>query len=106
MDENTKEARVQIALDGEYSAAELEELIRHLAKTRAAMLPSVPGEPPTSFDTDALQEIDPLFKIRALVGGGVRIWLRNEGYGWLPFTLSATGISSLAKFIGKPTKAH
>jgi hypothetical protein len=106
MEPKSKEARVQLKLDGEYSAADLEELIQHLAKMRAAMLPAVPNEPPTSFDTDALQDVDPMYRIRSLVGGGVRIWLRNEGYGWLPFTLSATGISKLAQFLGKPVKGH
>lgn len=107
MEQKPREARVHITLDGEYNAAELQEVIENLARTRAAMLPSVSDEPPTSFDEHALQQVDPVFKIRALVGGGARIWLRNEGYGWLPFTLSAAGISNLGKFLAKRGgKAH
>ena len=88
-----------IKLNGEFEAAELEEIIRDLAKVRAGMLPAVPTSPDT--DCEPLEQCEPLFKIRTLAGDGVRIWLRNEGFGWLAFTLTANDLASLRTFLGE-----
>lgn len=91
---------VRIELNGTFSATELEEVISDLAATRATLQPEVPATPPTLV-TDAQVETETLFKIRTLATGGVRIWLRHVGYGWLGFTLSPTQRTEFVEFVQK-----
>lgn len=93
-------AKVQIA--GEFSANELEEIIIELAKVRSGMEPAVPPTPEADLDREVLVQDDPLFTVRTLAGGGLRIWLRNEGTGWQAFQLSEDQRKRLAEFLNQP----
>jgi hypothetical protein len=90
-----------VALNGTFTAQELEEIIATLAQTRAGMQPAVPQEPPTGLETSVPEQESPRFRIRTRAGGGLRIWLRSGGYGWLAFSLTADQRRELVEFIGK-----
>lgn len=94
-----EQSKARIVLDKECDAGELEELIRNLALARAAMSPAVPDEPP--IDGDALVEENALFRIRTLANGGLRVYLRSEGIGWIAFSVDAEARERLADFLGK-----
>jgi len=91
--------KVTIALNGEFSASDLEEILRDLAAQRADMAPAVPVE--LSPDAEVLEETDALFSIRTRLGGGLRIWLRHTGFGWIPFSLSAATRADLREWLGR-----
>ncbi len=97
-----EQGKVRISLEGEFSATELEEIIGQLAQARAATGPAVPLSPPTEMHPrDILVQDETKFAIRKLANGGLRFWLRNEGIGWLAFTMTATDATSLREFLLK-----
>lgn len=98
-----EEAKVRIALNGEFSAPELEEIIRNLAEARAGTLPAVPMQPPSQLGADKqlLLQDEAEYAIRKLATGGLRIWLRNEGIGWLAFTLPKASADGLREFLSQ-----
>lgn len=95
--------KTRIELEGEFTAAELDEILRDLAKARAGLSPPVPDQPPTvlAADEDVLVQEEARFAIRTLANGGLRIWLRNEGLGWLAFTITPAQTLSLRQFLGQ-----
>jgi hypothetical protein len=94
--------KVKVHLDGEFSASELEGIIHRLAQARASLLPAVPRDPPSiASDAEALVQEEAEFRVRTLADGGLRIWLRNEGLGWIAFTVSRRDRDSLAEFLSK-----
>ena len=97
------ETKLRIELNGDFSAPQLDEILRDLAKARAGMLPAVPEHPPSllSADEEILLQDEAKFDIRALLNGGLRIWLRNEGLGWLAFTLTPAHATSLRVFLSQ-----
>ena len=96
------EGKVQISLNGEFTAAEVEEIIADLAKARAGTAPAVPMEPPTALHPrEILVQDEAAFTFRKLATGGIRVWLRNEGIGWLAFTLSAKHAAGIREFLNK-----
>lgn len=102
MDEKTERGTtVKIDLNGEFTASEMDEILRDLGTARAGMLPAVPLGPPTSLDAEVMLQDEALFKVRTLVDGGARIWLRSEGFGWLAFTLPPADVLGLREFLGK-----
>jgi len=93
--------KVRIKLEGEFTATELEEIISDLAKARASLEPEVPRQPPSpTSEQEVLVQEETEWSIRRLVTGGLRIWLRNEGLGWLAFTLTADQATGLRQFLG------
>jgi len=97
--------KVTISVAGTFTAAELEEVIRDLAETRAGMTPPVPSTPEAAGT--ALVQADSSVKVRSLVDGGVRVWIRNEGIGWIALTVSAEKREGLANFLaGKGGDTH
>jgi len=93
--------KVTISLNGEFTAAELEEVIQELAAARSSMDPPVPLTLPISGDAPVVLQENSSFTIRTLVDGGLRIWLRSEGMGWMAFQLSASRREELFAFLGK-----
>ena len=95
-------SKIPLQVNGEFSAAELEEIIRELAVARAGMDPPVPLDPPSEgAEGDVLEQQQAQFSIRTRADGGLRIWLRSEGIGWMAFTLSAAARKDLLAFLGK-----
>jgi hypothetical protein len=102
MDKEEEHQKVKINLNGEFTAPELEDIIAELGKARAGMLPAVSKEPPSvESNVDVTVQEETLYSIRTLVSGGVRIWLRNEGFGWLGFTLTPADKEGIRDFLGK-----
>jgi len=91
--------KARIALNGEFSAQELEDVLRELASVRAGLHDAVPSTPPT--EAGVLEQPNPLHIFRTLANGGVRIWLRHEGFGWIAFTLSAQERAGISEFLAK-----
>lgn len=91
---------VKIALNGEFTATELEEILRDLMQARAGMTPPVPMQPPgQDQDAQVLVQDETSFIVRTLASGGLRFWLRNEGIGWLALAVPKTTAEGLATFL-------
>ncbi|HZH42768.1 MAG TPA: hypothetical protein VEY50_01600 [Lysobacter sp.] len=98
--DTTRPRRVHITLLGEFTADEIESLIRKLAVTRAGMDPPVPDTPPTAQTPgEVLVHEDASFSLGELDDGGVRVWLRSDGAGWLAFTLTKSDIDGIVAYI-------
>lgn len=94
--------KARIGLSGEFTADEVEELLMGLAKLRSGMLPEVPQEPPgIDSPKELLPQPDASFRIRTRSNGGLRVWLRHAGFGWIPFELGADEAKALHEFLGK-----
>ena len=100
MSTSGKAAKVSINLNGDFSASEIEEIIRELAKARSGLLPSVAAQPPEEHG-EVLVQSDTKVSLRTLANGGIRIWLRNDGIGWIAFSLSAQDREGLTEFLGQ-----
>lgn len=101
MTEEESSLTATIALNGSFTAADMDEIIADLARARASLFPGVPNQPPTNLDAPMLEQHEPQFRIRTLAAGGLRIWLRHEGFGWIAFTLSARQRKELVEFLAK-----
>lgn len=87
----------------EMDALELERTITALGDARAQVDPPVPEDKPLlGLDTHVSSHPNPSFSIANLPDGGVRIYLRNPGLGWLSFDLPPTTRKQLAEFLAKP----
>lgn len=97
------EQKIKINLNGEFTALELEEIIGDLAIARAGSLPAVPMQPPSHLSPDAvIQEQDnALFIFRTIINGGIRIYLRSEGFGWLAFKLNPADAEGVRELLNK-----
>lgn len=100
-----EESKVRIALNGEFTAMELEEVIRDLALARSGLKPEIPMQPPSLLsEHDVLVQKETQFAFRKLATGGLRIWLRNEGIGWLAFNLSRADVLGIREFFSKEVR--
>lgn len=100
---------IDIALNGTFNAAELEEIIHEFAKARSSLLPPVPSsiEGASLANANTLVERSPSFTFATLADGGLRIHIRSSGFGWLAFTLSAAERAHVGKLItGEHTHTH
>ncbi|MGN6519565.1 MAG: hypothetical protein ACTHK2_09100 [Dokdonella sp.] len=94
--------QVKLALNGTFTAHELEEIIARLMQARAALEPVVSEEPPeASSDREVLALEEPALRFRSRIGGALRIWIRNEGFGWICAELSARTVLGIREFLGK-----
>lgn len=94
-----QDSKLRIDLNAELDADGVDALIRELAEARSQMLPRVPTK--LLDDGPAMEQGEPLFSIRTLVDGGLRIWLRSEGMGWLAFRMSAAQREAFREFLDK-----
>jgi hypothetical protein len=82
---NKDATRATINIQGEYSAAELEDLITQIAMARSVMLPPVPDtrpDPAGNIDKPILMESECAISAALRRDGSMRLWLRNRGIGW------------------------
>lgn len=95
--------RLRLRIDAELTATELETLIGELADLRAQMEPSVPIARPRPASAAASQTVfmqdDPSVTAAALEGGGIRLWLRSSGLGWLGFSFTAAQVAPVVSYI-------
>lgn len=100
-----EQSKARVNLTGEFTATDLEDVIRNLAEARAGLAPEVPLQPPTELhEANILVQDETQFAFRKLATGGLRIWLRNEGLGWLAFTLSARDVLGIREFLAKESR--
>ncbi|MGY6214959.1 hypothetical protein ACW73L_07340 [Methylolobus aquaticus] len=91
MDLSPDKRTLRVALTAELSATEVDELIAKLAAHRASMEPPVPKYPPRPGSGVTLSvQNDPSVTARSLVDGGVRLYMRSGGLGWLAFNFTAS----------------
>lgn len=94
--------KTRISLKGEFSADDLDEIIRTLARVRSGMQPPIASVPPGAHSPEGqevlIEAIDSLV-IRRLTGGRLRFYLRNSGLGWLAHEVSAEAAEGLAHFL-------
>jgi len=86
-----------INLDATLDAPGVEALMRKLALLRARMRPDVPHM--HGQDTVLIPEENPALTTAALRDGGVRLWLRHRGYGWLAWKLDESRAVGMARYI-------
>lgn len=97
------DTKIKINLNGEFTALELEEIIGDLALARAGMNPPVPTSPPSHMSPEAVitEQENALFIFRTLIDGGIRVYLRSEGFGWLAFRMDATDVDGIRELLNK-----
>lgn len=94
------------------NASELELLIHELAELRANMYPGVPEtlEAAIAADAPVLQQDNPSAMFRTLTDGGLRLWIRNLGFGWLAFRFGARDVQTLRELltneVSNPTRSQ
>ena len=84
---------VQVGVDKDLTAADLEILLAALMTARSKIEPAVHPMPPTAADAHTRSPVvvqrDPDITFAALADGGIRLWLRHAGAGWLAVQFSA-----------------
>lgn len=105
-DTGPQSGKARIHLNGDFTALEIEKILADLAEVRASLEPHVPLQPP-SLQTDVILQVqeNALFKVRRRIGGGLRIWLRNEGFGWMAFELTEPATAELKNFLASELRA-
>lgn len=93
-----------IKIGSTYDAEQLEELIAVLAEHRQHLRPPVAPAVPAAGTRQAGKvrvhaQPEPVLECRLLRAGGLRLWLRNEGLGWLLFDLNAEQTAALGHAI-------
>lgn len=79
---------VRVDINGDLSAGALGELIALLAQVRAGMEPRERLEIDDSPKHEGFVRCEPGPVAQGLAYGGVRLWLRSRGQGWLAFDLT------------------
>lgn len=94
---------LQLSPDQELSAHELETIIVKLMVLRANTAPPVHAQPPSAKDADQRAPVavvkDPEMTLASLKDGGIRLWLRHCGLGWLPVQMSAQRAGMLRDYL-------
>ncbi|MCC2673068.1 MAG: hypothetical protein K0R58_15 [Ramlibacter sp.] len=91
-----------LQIEGTFTASELEALLVKLAVLRSGMTPPVPQtrpDPATDPDKPILLEDGAAVTAALRRDGGVRIWMRNRGYGWMGYQVEPARAVGLAKYI-------
>lgn len=102
MDLSPDGAQLRIRLDATLDAPGVEGLIHQLAHARARMIPGVPvSRPARDSDLQVLEQDNPAAHFATTLDGGLRIWLRNLGLGWLAFRLPPRDVDGLRQLLGR-----
>lgn len=94
---------LSVSLSGELTAADVETLISDLSEFRANMNPPVPMERPVPGKHGSAERVqvqdEPSLMAVPLKDGRVRLYLRNQGLGWLVFNFSVDQSIALRDFL-------
>ena len=98
---------VELNINGEHTAAQVDELLSTLALIRADMEPPVPmTRSELAQETGSiLVEDKPSLLMAALRGGGFRLWLRHRGFGWLAYQIDNSTAVGMRQLIQQHTAA-
>lgn len=103
---NSAKTALRLDISGTLSTAEVEKLIGTLADMRAQMEPAVPDTRPASGTGAPLMiQDDPSFFLASTRDGGIRIWLRSHGLGWLGFSLPLRNAQAMQGFLTRHVEA-
>ena len=98
---------LELSINGRYTATELDVLLRALAELRATMLPGVPQSRADLLQDGSagsvLIEKEPSITIAARRNGGFRMWVRNQGFGWLAYEIDNRAAIGVRDMIAKHT---
>lgn len=100
---------VRLTIDSKLNAEDLESLISDLALLRGKLNPEVPRECPnlqSSRDVRVSTQSDPDFQLRLLRDGGIRLWIRNRGLGWLVFDFPVSNACAMRDYLVANTPAE
>lgn len=89
---------LRVSVDRVLTASDLELFIIDLAKARSEMSPEVPRSAP-DHQSEVLIQNDADVQAAHTVSGFVRLYLRNQGLGWLAFTVDGRKAAGLAQYI-------
>lgn len=109
MNVNSDGKTAAIELRGTFTAGEIEDLITRLAMLRSGMSPPVPENRPDAFaepDKPMLMENEPGLTAALRRNGGIRLWLRNRGIGWMGYEVDAARARAIANYILSRTPAE
>lgn len=91
--------RLEIDISGDFSAAQVEQMLSDLAQLRATMDPPVsPHRPDPNSDARVSEQDEPSITAVPMRDGRIRFWLRNNGLGWLVFNFSHQQAVTLRDF--------
>jgi hypothetical protein len=91
-----------VEVRGTFTAPQLEAEITRLAMLRSRMLPPVPEHRPDvedDPDKPILMESEPALTAALRRDGGIRLWLRNRGIGWMGYEVEPSRARAIAKYI-------
>lgn len=93
---------LDIAIDGSFTAAQVEALIRQLAMARAGLLPAVPAQntsTPEGGQPRLVEDATSIVIERPQADGQV-VWnLRSEGLGWVAWRLHPDHVAGWVKYL-------
>jgi len=95
LDPSKDAATLNVSIDGELSAVDVDALIRHLAAARAKMTPIHPAEPPD--DPEKLLHSDNLlWTVKAAPEkSAIQFATQHPGLGWMSMWLSRAQVEDL-----------
>jgi hypothetical protein len=99
---NEGATRATLEVTGEFSANALEDLITKLAVLRSTMSPPVTERPPdatTDPEKRILMESDCAMTAALRRNGGIRLWFRNSGIGWVAYEVEPERARAIAQYI-------
>lgn len=85
-----------------YNAVELDDLIRSMIEARAGMNPPIPTIPPSLLSADCQVMHATSFSIARLHSGGLRVWARLDGLGWVSIEMSEGDRTELERLLVQP----
>jgi hypothetical protein len=97
------DSRLQIdRLEGTLTALQVDNLISQLAELRAAMTPPVSQKRPDPLKEPELRitmEDEPEMTAAFLRDGRFRLWVRNRGFGWCAYNITAQHAAGLGQYM-------
>jgi hypothetical protein len=99
---NAERTLATLEVRGTFTATQLEAVITRLAMLRSDMLPPVPDHRPDATsdpDQPILMESDCALTAALRRNGGIRLWLRNRGLGWMGYEVEPARARAIANYI-------
>ena len=96
---STDKAKATVRVDAEMTAHELQTLVSQLAAARSKMTPEVAKTPHEDLEVEVTKQPDPDLQMKLLRDGRIRVWLRHNGYGWIPFDLPVRNAIAVREYL-------
>lgn len=111
MELNPDRTSATLAVSGSFDTTRLENLIGELLVLRAHMEPPVPYTPPHrddpgSEDAHVSVQNDPYLQLGRRGDGGLRLFLRHMGLGWMVYEIPAAKAATIRDFLASKIDAR